>query len=273
VLGELYIGGDCLARGYLERADLTAERFIPNPFSKIPGARLYRTGDNARYLPNGNIEYLGRSDQQVKLRGFRVELGEIEAVLAEHPFVREAVVVVEEVARGDQRLVAYIVPRDSSQLSLRQLPAYLRQRLPEYMIPSVFVPRVEIHRTASGKVDRNSLPVANSSSRVADREFVQPRTPIEEIVAGIFSQTLNVERVGAEDNFFEMGGHSLLAMQVISRLREMFRVELPLRSLFEAPTVAQLSAQILAREGTTGQTERIARVIKRLHEADSHPAT
>ncbi len=269
--GELYIGGESLARGYLGRPDLTAERFIPHPFSKTPGARLYRTGDNARHLPDGNIEFLGRSDQQVKLRGFRIELGEIEAALGQHPAVAEAVVIAREAAPGDQRLFAYVVPRDASQL--QELPGYLRERLPEYMIPSAFVPLDEIPRTASGKVDRQALPAVNTSGRASAKDFIQPRTPIEKIVAGVFSQTLNVEQVGAEDNFFELGGHSLLAMQVISRLREMLRVEVPLRSLFEAPTVAQLSTQILARESTTGQTEKIARIIMRLHDANPHQST
>ncbi len=270
--GELYIGGNSLARGYLARPDLTAERFIPHPFSQIPGARLYRTGDNARYLPEGNIEYLGRSDHQVKLRGFRVELGEIESVLAQHPLVREATVVVKELAPGDQRLLAYFVPQESSELSFNDLAGYLRQRLPEYMIPSMLIALEHMPRTSSGKVDRKSLPAAGTG-RVSSRKFVLPRTPIEKIVAGVFSATLNVDQVGAEDNFFELGGHSLLAMQVISRLREMLKVDVPLRSLFEAPTVAELSTQILARESTTGQTEKIARIIMRLHDANSHPAT
>jgi acyl carrier protein len=250
---------------------LTAERFIPHPFSTIPGARLYRTGDVARFLPDGNVEFLGRSDQQVKIRGFRIEPGEIEAVLAEHPSVREAAVIVTDMASGDKRLVAHLVPQEPGELDLRELQAYLRQRLPEYMIPAALLPLQQMPMTAAGKIDRQSLATAGSAAPLSNREFVRPRTPIEQVVASVFSQTLNVDQIGVQDNFFELGGHSLLAMQVVSRLREMLRVEVPLRWLFEYPTVAHLSTQILARESTTGQTEKIARIILQVHNASSPP--
>jgi amino acid adenylation domain-containing protein len=269
--GGLYIGGTCLARGYHARPDLTAERFIPHPFTTTPGARLYRTGDLARYLPDGNVEFLGRADQQVKIRGFRIEPGEIEAVLAQHPSLREAVVTVVETASGDRRLVAHVVPQERDKLDLRELQTYLGQRLPAYMIPAALVPLERLPLTASGKVDRQLLATAGSNVPLIKREFVQPRTPIEQVVASVFSLTLNVDQIGAEDNFFELGGHSLLAMQAVSRLRETLRVEVPLRWLFESPTVAQLSTQILAHESTTGQTEKIARIIMQLHSADFPP--
>jgi amino acid adenylation domain-containing protein len=270
--GELYIGGQCLARGYHARPDLTAQRFIPNPFSTTPGARLYRTGDVARHLPDGNIEFLGRSDQQVKIRGFRIEPGEIEAVLAEHPSVREAAVIVTDMASGDKRLVAHVVPQEPGELDLKELQSYLRQRLPEYMIPAALLPLKQMPLTASGKIDRQSLAVSGSAAPLTNREFVEPATPIEQVIASVFSQTLNVDRIGAQDNFFDLGGHSLLAMQVVSRLREMLHVEVPLRWLFEFPTVSQLATQILARESTTGQTEKIARIIMQVHLASSPPS-
>lgn len=269
VAGELYIGGAGLTRGYLKRGDLTAEHFIPNPFSQKPGERLFRSGDKARYRADGNIEYLGRLDRQVKLRGYRIELGEIEAVLTEHDQVKEAVVAAQEFAGGDLRLVAYIVSQDSCSIDPRELRRHLGQKLPDYMIPSLFVPLEKIPTAASGKIDRKQLPVPSCIERQA--AYLETRTPTEEMVARVFSQTLDLEQVGIDDNFFEWGGHSLLAIRVTSRLSEMLRVELPLRLLFEAPTVAQLSALIVAQETEAGRTERIARVINRLHKMDNQP--
>jgi amino acid adenylation domain-containing protein len=230
VPGELLIGGPQVARGYLGRPDLTAERFAPDPFG-ARGERLYRTGDRARVTADGVVEFLGRVDQQVKIRGFRVEPGEVEAALREQPGVREAVVGVR-----NGRLVAWVVGEAGD------LRAALRERLPEAMIPSAFVSVPAIPLTANGKVDRRALP--DPGEEVPDAEWIAPRTPVEEVLAGIFAEVLEVERVGAFDGFFDRGGHSLLATRAVSRLREAFGVDLPLRALFEQPTVAGLAERI-----------------------------
>jgi amino acid adenylation domain-containing protein len=245
VPGELYIGGAGLARGYFNRPDLTADKFIPHPFSTEPGARLYKTGDLARYLPDGNIEFLGRLDSQVKIRGFRIEVGEIEAVLRQHPTVRESVVSVREQAPTDKRLVAYVIahPKLDPPTS-GELRSFLKQRLPEYMVPYAFVTLEAFPLTPNGKIDRKALPAPDSSSIASASTFVAPRTPVEEMLAGLWAEVLGIEWVGIYDNFFELGGHSLLATQVISRVRNNFAVELPLRSLFEEPTLAGLSQRI-----------------------------
>ncbi|HVG11011.1 MAG TPA: amino acid adenylation domain-containing protein, partial [Thermoanaerobaculia bacterium] len=243
VPGELFLGGGGLSRGYLRRPALTAERYLPDPFGP-PGARMYRTGDLTRYLPDGQLEYLGRVDHQVKVRGFRIELGEIEAALVDHEAVSGAVVVARE-----GRLVAYVVPGPVP--SLRE---FLRQRLPEFMVPSAFVFLPELPLTPNGKVDRKALPAPDEAVRAA-RGFVAPRTPEEELLAGIWSELLGVERVGVEDDFFEIGGHSLLAARVAARVRSAFGVELTLRSLFEAPTVAGLAGLVAARNLPDGTRE------------------
>jgi len=245
VPGELHIGGTGLARGYLGQPSLTAERFIPDPFSQQPDARLYKTGDLARYLPDGNIEFLGRLDHQVKMRGFRIELGEIEAVLSQHPAVQGTVVLAREDTPGDKRLVAYVVPEDTQSPPHRDLRDFLADKLPEYMVPAAFVTLKTFPLTPNGKINRRALPAPDRSS-LQEVEFVPPRTPTEETLATIWAQTLNLERISVESNFFALGGHSLLATQVISRLRQAFQVELPLRSLFEAPTVASLATRIEA---------------------------
>src|SRR5918996_1353101 len=238
VPGELYIGGAGLARGYLHRPELTPEKFLPHPFSERPGARLYRSGDLARYLPDGNIEFLGRIDHQVKVRGFRIELGEIEACLGSHPEVREACVVVREDASGEKRLVGYYVGAGVEPEALR---GYLRAKLPEYMVPSAFVLLEGFPLTPNGKVDRRALP---APERGAEGAYEAPRTPTEELLAGIWAEVLRVERVGRQDNFFALGGHSLVAIQVVARVRETLGVELAVRSVFESPPLAELSAAI-----------------------------
>ncbi|HYN22261.1 MAG TPA: amino acid adenylation domain-containing protein, partial [Thermoanaerobaculia bacterium] len=243
VVGELYVGGACVARGYLDRPDLTAERFVPNPFGE---GRLYRTGDLARSLSDGKIEFLGRADNQVKIRGFRIELGEIEAALVALPGVREAVVTARE-DTGDRRLVAYISGHASG-LTAERLRYLLRDRLPDYMVPAAFVLLPELPLIPSGKVDRKALPAPEWQS--AETSYVAPRTPVEEILARIWSDLLGLERIGAADQFFELGGHSLLATQVMSRLRVAFDVEMPLRDLFEAPTLADLAARVEAARRT-----------------------
>ncbi len=264
VPGELYIGGEGLARGYLNRPELTAEKFIPNPFSREPGSRLYRTGDLARYRPDGNIEFLGRIDHQVKLRGFRVELGEIEAVLGQHPVVRETAVVAREDSPGDKRLVAYVVPLPQEGPEVGELRRYLKQKLPEHMVPSAFVMLDALPLTPSGKLDRRRLPEPDRAHPELKKDFVAPRAAVEQVVARTWSRVLGSKRVGIHDNFFELGGHSLLATQVMSRLREVFRVDLPLLSLFESPTVAGLSHVIVQSEAKPGNAERISHVLNRI---------
>jgi amino acid adenylation domain-containing protein len=243
ISSELYIGGDGLARGYLNRPELTAEKFIPHPFSHEPGARLYKTGDLARYRPDGNIEFLGRTDHQVKIRGFRIELAEVEAVLSQHPAVRETVVVAREDIRGEKKLAAYVVPNQESISTTSNLRSFLKQKLPEYMVPSSFVTLDALPLMPNGKVDRRALP-APDQSRPELISFVAPRTPVEELLAKIWSGVLKVEKVGVHDNFFELGGHSLLATQVISRVHDTFHLNLPLQSLFENPTIDGLARMI-----------------------------
>ncbi|HEV7669747.1 MAG TPA: non-ribosomal peptide synthase/polyketide synthase [Thermoanaerobaculia bacterium] len=242
VPGELYIGGGGLARGYLRRPELTAERFVPDAFSGEPGARLYRTGDRVRFLPEGNLEYLGRFDHQVKVRGFRIELGEVEALLAGRPEVREAVVLAREDAPGQQRLVAYLVANEPQPLaSLREV---LRRQLPVHMMPSAFVMLDRLPRLPNGKVDRRALPPPETSGAEGETGLPALRTPIEELVATVWGDVLGVEQVGWRSNFFDLGGHSLVATRVVSRLRSALGVELALRELFEAPTVGELAGRI-----------------------------
>ncbi|HEU4556446.1 MAG TPA: amino acid adenylation domain-containing protein, partial [Longimicrobium sp.] len=238
--GELYLGGDSLARGYLGRPALTAERFAPDPFAATPGARVYRTGDRVRWLANGEIEFMGRTDEQVKIRGFRIEPGEIEAALEAEPEVREAVVLVREDVPGDRRLVAYVVADEA--VSPAVLRAQLKGRLPEYMVPSAVVRLDSLPLTPSGKVARRALPAPEYAT--GEARHVAPRTPAEEVLAGIWAEVLRLDRVGVEESFFDLGGHSLLATRVVSRVRELFAVELPLRALFECPTVAELAARV-----------------------------
>ncbi|HJR08158.1 MAG TPA: amino acid adenylation domain-containing protein [Pyrinomonadaceae bacterium] len=251
VAGELYIGGAGVAHGYVRRPDATAEKFIPHPFADEPGARLYRTGDVGRYLPDGAIQFIGRNDQQVKVRGFRIELGEIEAALAEHPSVSESVVVTQDDASGNRSLVAYAVA--DAAVTPGALRNYLKEKLPEYMCPSAFVLLESLPLNANGKLDRRKLPAPTEADWDQEENFVHPRTLVEELLAGIWAQVLGVKRVGVNDNFFELGGHSLLATRIISKAREAFRVELPLRALFEKPTVAGLSVAVeAAMKGVQG---------------------
>jgi len=249
VAGNLYIGGMGLARGYIGRPDLTAEKFVPDPFSGEPGARLYKTGDLARCRPDGNIEFLGRSDHQVKIRGFRIELGEIEGTLGQHPAVLQAIVQAREAGSGEKRLVAYVVAERESRPTASELRGFLKDKLPEHMVPAVFVLLDAFPLTTNGKVNRQALPTPDDRRPELDQVFVACRTPTEELLAAIWSQVLGVERVGIYDNFFQLGGHSLLATQVVSRIREAFKLEMPLRRLFEAPTVAGLAESVDAGRG------------------------
>lgn len=244
ISGEIYIGGEGVARGYLNRPDLTADRFFPDPYGTQSGQRMYRTGDRARYRPDGSIEYLSRLDQQLKIRGFRIEPGEIEVVFEEHPHVEQAVVVARPDRHGALQLVAYVVWRQRGEGSIKELRVYAHERLPEHMRPGAYVELEAMPLTPNGKVDRARLPQVAPEERDEARELVGPRTPTEEILVEIWREVLRVERLGVHDNFFELGGHSLLATLLVSRVRKAFSVELPLRNAFDAPTVAGLAAII-----------------------------
>ena len=243
--GDLYIGGDGVGRGYLNRPDLTATAFVPNPFTTESGARFYRTGDRARYLDDGRIEYQGRSDHQAKVRGFRVEPGEIETVLSEHNAIQQAVVIVREDSTGAGQLGAYLIAANGHRPDNRELRAFLRERLPDYMIPSWFVMLDSLPLTANGKVDRRSLSLDRPRDP-GNESSESSASPIEEIITGIWSKLLDLDHVGRHDNFFEIGGHSLLATSSTSRVREAFSVDLPLSTIFNAPTAASLAERIEA---------------------------
>jgi amino acid adenylation domain-containing protein len=241
--GEIYIGGAGLARGYRNRPDLTAERFLRDPFSAKAGARLYRTGDLARRLPNGQIAFLGRIDDQVKIRGYRVEPNEIATVLCQHASVQTSVVTAREDAPGEKELIAYVVLASGAELSAGELRDHLRKRLPDYMVPAEFVAIASVPVTTNGKLDRAALP-APDGSRPQTESYVAPRTEVEEELAKILAPLLKLQRVGVNDNFFLLGGHSLLGTQLIARIGETFGVELSLLKLFDHPTVAEMSSEI-----------------------------
>ncbi|MEH1868759.1 MAG: amino acid adenylation domain-containing protein [Nostoc sp.] len=247
VPGELYIGGAGLARGYLNRSDLTAEKFIPNPFAAM-GSRLYKTGDLARYLADGNIEFIGRVDQQVKIRGFRVELGEIESVLCQHPQVQQAVVSVRE-DNSNKSLMAYVVSKQTQTLNVSELQRFLREKLPEYMMPSTFIMLKALPLTSNGKINRNALPESNGDRPEMAANYEPPQTEVEQSIADIWQQILHVEKVGIHDNFFDIGGHSLLLVQAHAKLRETFLSNISVINLFEYPTINSL-AKYLTRKQT-----------------------
>jgi non-ribosomal peptide synthetase component F len=278
VAGELYIGGAGVAAGYLNQPAETAARFVADPFALETGARLYRTGDLARYLPDGNIEFLGRVDHQVKVRGFRVELGEIETVLASHATVRQAVVttstavspaasLAKEESATSQRLIAYIVTTEAKPPATDELRNLLKQKLPDYMVPSAFVFLKSLPLTPNGKIDRAALPAPDETRPDLQRIFVAPRTPVEAELARIWAGLLKVNEVGVDDNFFDLGGHSLLATQVVSRMRQTFQVEISLRSLFELPTVAALAEKI--SNATADETARLLAELEQLSDEEA----
>jgi amino acid adenylation domain-containing protein len=244
VPGELHIGGVGLARGYFNRPTLTAEKFIPNPFSNEPGARFYKTGDLARYLPDGNIEFLGRIDNQVKIRGFRIELGEIETALAQHPAVREAVVLACEDQPGDKRLVAYVVPRQEQVLSTSTLRGFLKEKLPNYMIPGAFVMLDKLPLTPNGKVDKRALSAPSADGNTRSGERIPPRTPLEQKLVELWEEVLQVSRIGVTENFFDLGGHSLLAIRLIAEIENRLGYSLPLATLFRESTVENIALQL-----------------------------
>ena len=256
--GEIVVRSPHLARGYLGDPEATAARFQVNPFTGAAGDRIYRTGDLGRYLPDGEVAFAGRADLQVKLRGFRIELAEIEAALARHPAVREAVVLLRDDLPGGPGLVAFVVPGAAGAADPARLHDHLWQQLPAYMVPAAFLFLESLPRTPSGKIDRRSLSRLDLALPSSDEETRPPRTPVEEIVAGLWAEVLGRDRIGPDDNFFQLGGHSLTGAQIVSRLREVFQVELPLRVLFEAPTLAGLAAEVERRRRPEGAPERPA---------------
>jgi amino acid adenylation domain-containing protein len=265
-VGEIYVRTPYLSQGYLDDAPLTQARFLVNPFTNVADDRLYRTGDLARYLPDGNVAFLGRCDDQVKLRGFRIELGEIEAVLRQHPAVREAVVVTREDDTGDMRLIAYLVLHPEQASTTQELRPFAQQWLPDYMVPTAFVRLDALPLTPNGKVDRHALPIPDPSALLRARPALPPRTPVEEILAGIWAEVLGLPQVGVEDNFFELGGHSLLATQVMSRVRQALKVELPLRRFFETPTVAGLASAIEDSPGLKEDQAHLAAILESIEQ-------
>src|SRR5208282_4786371 len=244
VAGELYVGGAGVARGYLKRPELNAQKFIPNPFSDRPGARLYRTGDLGRYLADGSIEYLGRVDSQVKIRGFRIELGEIESVLARHPKVGAVVVVAREDEPGDKRLVAYVVAAGSAAPSSHELREYSKTKLPEYMVPALFNLIDSIPLTPNGKVNRAQLPAPDLIGLSEHRQFVGPRDEIERRLQTVWQEILDVRPIGVRQDFFELGGHSLNAVRALSRIEHELDCHIPLAAMFPAPTIESLAERI-----------------------------
>jgi amino acid adenylation domain-containing protein len=243
-VGQIYIAGAGVARGYLNRPELTAEKFIADPFTSVPGARLYQTGDLARWLPDGQIAYVGRTDEQIKVRGFRIEPNEIVSLLNSHPAVQANAVIAEDDGSGAKRLLAYIVPNGASSPRASELRTLLLSQLPDYMLPSTFIRVDELPTTANGKLDRNALPAPSASNTLQEDEFVAPRTPLEERVTAIIASLLGLDKVGVNENFFLIGGHSLLGTQLIARVRDTFGVDLSLRSIFDLPTPAQLAQEI-----------------------------
>ena len=242
VEGQLHIGGDGLARGYQNRPDLTAEKFVSDPFSAVPGARLYKTGDLGRFLPDGNIAFLGRMDDQVKIRGYRIELGEIESVLSQHPSIHQCIAIAREDAAGDKRLVAYLVPGMHHRPVGHVLRAYLQQKLPDYMLPSVFVVVESLPLTPNGKVDRRALPQPSRENSAIDREYVAPRDALEQELVAIWENVLGIKPIGVTDNIFDLGVDSLLAAQLFARVESTIGRDLPPAPLFQAPTVGELAA-------------------------------
>jgi amino acid adenylation domain-containing protein len=247
VPGELYIGGASLARGYLHHPELTSEKFIPHPFSDDPGARLYKTGDMACYLPDGQLSFIGRADHQIKIRGYRIEPNEIVAVLDRHPAIQHSVVVAHEETPGEKRLLAYVVLDPDREITVTGLRDALSASLPDYMVPSIFVPLEELPVNHNGKIDRTALPAPTAANILRDSSIVLPTTPTEERAAAIVATLLGLKQISIDDNFFMLGGHSLLGTQLVMRVVEAFGVEMPLRTIFEAPTVRQLSAEIEQR--------------------------
>jgi acyl-coenzyme A synthetase/AMP-(fatty) acid ligase/acyl carrier protein len=272
VAGELYIGGVALALGYINSAEETAKRFVKNPFQ--PGGLLYRTGDLCRYDSEGALAFIGRADQQIKLRGFRIEPGEVEVVLKRHARVKDAVVVKRQSHQGEEQLVAYLVVEEDASVEAAELRGHLAEELPVYMIPTHFVRMRELPLTGSGKLDRLKLPDPAENPSLRDRgvSYVAPRTPVEQFLAGCWREVLQIESVSIHDNFFDLGGHSLSATQVVSRIRDHFGIELPLYRVFERPTLEILALEIIQRqasEAEQSQLEGLLSELESLSEEDS----
>ncbi len=257
--GELHIGGDGLARGYLNRLEMTAQRFVPDPFSSTPGARLYKTGDLARLLPDGRIQFIGRVDHQVKIRGYRIELGDIEAAISQYPEVREAAVITREDNAGEKQLVAYVGFKHN-QNAIAELRGYLKEKLPEYMVPTAFVMMEQFPLTPNGKIDRRALPAVDLTRPTLAVEMVAPRNAIEQQLAKIWSQLLGIQEIGIYDNFFDLGGHSLFVAQMMAQVTEAFQVQLPLTELFAMPTIAGLAESIAAARQPVVSTQILGNV-------------
>jgi hypothetical protein len=269
VPGELLIGGAGVARGYLNRPELTAEKFITLPLKPNSNVRLYRTGDLARWRGDGTIEFLGRLDQQVKLRGHRIELGEIESVLREHPDVRECAVVASQKSPTDTRLIAYIVPASRNVPAISDLRRFLEPKLPDYMIPTAFVEMEWLPLTPNGKLDRKGLPLPEARRPDAENNFVPPRSDKEQAIANVWRELLHVERVGLHDNFFDLGGHSLLVVQAQAKLREVLNADVPVVRLFQYPTVSAL-ANFLGNGAKHDPLQKVRERGRRQRETASH---
>jgi acyl carrier protein len=254
---EIYIGGECLARGYLLDGALTAEKFAPNPICRVAGERLYRTGDLGRYRSDGEIEYLGRKDGQVKVRGYRIEKGEIEAVLSAEEGVREAVVEVRSDPMGVAQLIGYVVGQAET-IDGEALRRSLRRKLPEYMIPLRIIPLAQLPLNANGKVNRRELPEPDDWGGDSEGDYQAPNNPVEELVVKTLTEVLGVDRIGVRDNFFDLGGHSLAAMQVIARIREKLQVEMPLRSLFEFPIISDFAVEVAQKQADLASNGELA---------------
>jgi acyl-coenzyme A synthetase/AMP-(fatty) acid ligase len=278
VRGELCIGEVCPVQGYLRRPGLTAEKFLPNPFSTYPGARLYKTGDITRYLPNRDIEFLGRVDELVKMRGYRVEPLEIEAVLREHESIRECVVMLNRRAGEENRLVGYIVCHDQREIGPGELRNYLKARLPEHMIPASFIMLDELPLTENGKIDRRALLAAKHSGLTSEEVYVPPRNEAEQIITGIWQEILMVDRIGVNDNFFDLGGHSLLIVKMHNRLHEVFETKISVIELFQHPTIRGIAkhigqgqdqdAAVLKGEDRASMRKKLARRPKQFKQAN-----
>jgi amino acid adenylation domain-containing protein len=269
VSGELYISGDCVGRGYLNSAELTKVKFLTN---EIDGERMYRTGDIARWLPDGNIEFCGRADDQVKVRGFRIELSEIECLLTQYENVKESVVIAREYDQGEKNLIAYIVLNENKTIVMHEIRQYLKDKLPNYMIPSSIVIMDAFPLTTNGKIDRRKLPEPSGERPEQQKDFVEPRTPTEKRLANIWTEVIKLDKVGIYDDFYELGGHSLLSLQVISRIREEFQIELPLQCLFDNPTIEQLALIIVQYQSAKGSDEDIEALLAEIEQLSDEEA-
>ena len=252
--GELYTGGDGLARGYVNQAELTVQKFVSNPFSNDHGAKLYRTGDLCRYLFDGRIEFLGRIDQQVKIRGFRIELEEIETVLRQLPSIHECIVIVREDSPGEKNLVGYFVPRAAQKVNFEDLRAFVKSKLPDYMVPSAFISMESLPLTPNGKLDKRALPAPSQNTSENSHKYVPARSPVEEVLVGIWAELLKVPKVGVHDNFFELGGNSLLSIQIIDRLNRA-GLNFAASQFFQHQTIAELASVVTSSKAVSSQEQ------------------